>query len=105
MTVSDTLVEILTHGRPEAAVITSLTAVLICVSGFDDSVVAPAEDVAARKAKRNLQIRGAMDGVRHELERPAGQTFPPGPRELRRGVQQQGESVLGLIFSPSLMLC
>ena len=45
-----------------------------------------------------------MDGVRHELERPAGQTLSPGPRELRGGVQQQGESMLGLIFSPSLML-
>lgn len=32
-----------------------------------------------------------MDRVRHELERPAGQTLPAGLGQFRGGVQQQGE--------------
>lgn len=31
-----------------------------------------------------------MDGVRHELERPSGQTVSVGSRQLRGGIQQQG---------------
>lgn len=48
------------------------------------------EDVASRQKKRNLQIRGAMDGVRDELERPSRQTLSAGARQLCGGVQQQG---------------
>lgn len=48
------------------------------------------QDVASRQKKRNLQIRGAMDGVCDELERPSRQTLPAGTGEFCGGIQQQG---------------
>lgn len=74
----------------------------LCANG-EASVLAAAaalrDDVASRQKKRNLQIRGSMDGVRYELERPAGQALSSGSGQLRGGVQQQGADSSDLVAS------
>ena len=43
-------------------------------------VKSPKNGVSAAKEERDLQVRGAMDAVQHELERQARQTVPVGSR-------------------------